>query len=498
MRVSTKIISGFATVLLVALGALTYQVMIVHRMQSINKDLSQVNFEAATVVQQMDQRMLDLDANIKKYFVTNGDPIYMKELADLRTEVGVDLGKLEATARTPPEREAVKELSAAWSEFWRLFDEWKDRINPAAGPIDLPAVLQDALDNVSDRTQATFAAVRVGIRDQVAAAAKAGESVRMVSFVAGGASLLIAVVVAILLVRAIGDPLRQLTQGTRRISKGQFWHRLPTYSGDEFSELARDFNAMAQRLSELDQMKKDFVSHVSHELKAPLASMRQVFLLLLRQLAGPLSEQQRRLLQTSSHSAERLSAMVGNLLDVSRMEAGTMEYDLHPNDVVGLVCGVIEEFEVQAKEKRIELKVEASNDAWADCDRDRIVQVIGNLLENALKFSPEGGGVITTKVENTDDRKVLIAVSDSGPGVLDEHKSRIFGKFHQVKQGKKISGQGVGLGLAICKTIVGDHGGTIWVEDNPDGGSIFCFLLRAVDAPSANTDKESIAAGQSQ
>jgi two-component system, NtrC family, sensor histidine kinase GlrK len=497
MRVSTKIITGFATVLLVALGALTYQVTIVHKMQSINKDLSQVNFEAATVVQHMVQQMLDLEENIKKYFVTNGDPIYVKELADLRAEVGVDLGKLQGKAHTPPEREAVKELSAAWSEFWRLFDEWKDRVNPDAGPVDFPAVLQDALDNVYDRTQATLAAVRVGIREQVDAAAKAGEKARMVSFVAGGASLLIAVVVAILLVRAIADPLRQLTQGTRRISKGQFWHRLPTYSGDEFSELARDFNAMAQRLSELDQMKKDFVSHVSHELKAPLASMRQVFLLLLRQLAGPLSEQQRRLLQTSSHSAERLSAMVGNLLDVSRMEAGTMEYDLHPNDVVGLVCGVVEEFEVQAKERRIELKVEASNDAWADCDRDRVVQVIGNLLENALKFSPEGG-VITTRVENTDARKVLIAVSDSGPGVADEHKSRIFGKFHQVKQGKKISGQGVGLGLAICRTIVGDHGGTIWVEDNPEGGSIFCFLLRAVDAPTANTAKESIAAGQSQ
>src|SRR5262245_49404804 len=171
------------------------------------------------------------------------------------------------------------------------------------------------------------------IEDTVKKAAGSGDQARRFSFTAGGASLLIALIVAVYLVRGIADPLRQVTQGTRRISKGQFWHRLPADSRDEFGELARDFNAMAQRLSELDQMKKDFVSHVSHELKAPLASMRQVFLLLLQEIAGPLNEQQKKLLRLSSVSAERLTSMVGNLLDVSRLEAGTMEYDIHPFDV---------------------------------------------------------------------------------------------------------------------------------------------------------------------
>src|SRR5206468_5675663 len=137
---------------------------------------------------------------------------------------------------------------------------------------------------------------------------------------------------------------------------------------DEFAELARDFNAMAQRLSELDQMKKDFVSHVSHELKAPLASMRQVFLLLLQEIGGPLNDQQRRLLRLSSNSAERLTAMVGNLLDVSRMEAGTMEYVMQPHDIAALAQGVADEFEVQANERNIRLKIESNGMAWAECD----------------------------------------------------------------------------------------------------------------------------------
>ncbi len=499
MKVSTKIIVGFATLLAIAVAALVYQVTIIHEMQSINARLSQVNFEAATIVQQMDQRMLDLQGDTGKYFVTNADPGYEKNLADIRAEFSVELGKLEAKTHTALERSAIKDLARDWEDFWRLFDSEKQRIStdPDAEPGSMPNDLQDALDNITGRTQSVFAAVRVGIREQVENAADAGSRARAVSFIAGGASFFIAVVVAILLVRNITEPLRQLTQGTRRISKGQFWHRLPVDSGDEFSELARDFNSMAQRLSELDQMKKDFVSHVSHELKAPLASMRQVFLLLLQEIAGPLNEQQQRLLRLSSHSAERLSAMVGNLLDVSRMEAGTMEYDTHPNDVVALVCGVVDEFEVQAKEKHIELKVEAISDAWADCDRDRIVQVIGNLFENALKFSPEGRPIVA-KIENTDAKKVLVSVTDSGPGIPDGHKTRIFEKFHQIKQGRKISGQGVGLGLAICKTIVEAHGGTIWVEDNPGGGSVFCFMLHAAASPSASVANDSIVAGQSR
>ena len=177
--------------------------------------------------------------------------------------------------------------------------------------------------------------------------------------------------------------------------------------------------------------------------------MRQVMHLMLQQIAGPLNDQQSRLLRLSYNSAERLSAMVGNLLDVSRIEAGTMEYDIHPLNVVPLVRAVAEEFEVQANEKRIELKVECPDEAMAECDRERILQVIGNLFENALKFAPAESAIVA-KVSTPSRGRVMVSVSDSGPGVPRDHAKKIFEKFHQVKKGKKINGQGVGLGLAIC------------------------------------------------
>jgi signal transduction histidine kinase len=169
--------------------------------------------------------------------------------------------------------------------------------------------------------------------------------------------------------------------------------------------------------------------------------------------------------------------MVGNLLDVSRMEAGSMEYEMAPNDLVLLAGSVIREFDVQARQRGIQFRLE--NDLpslFAECDRERIVQVIGNLYENALKFSPAGSDIVTRI--NRVDEGIMISVSDSGPGVPNEHKHKIFQKFHQLRHGKKVAGQGVGLGLAICKTIVEAHGGQIWVEDNPNGGSVFSFVLQ--------------------
>ena len=496
MKVSTRIVSGFGVLLLVAVSALSYQVWVIYQMQRVNQKLSNLNIEAARSIQQMERWRADVLNLGSKYFLFRGDAIYAKEVEQLRVDLSADIVSLRAKAQSTKEHESIDYLSKLWNDFWAVWDVEAAKVNSGSEEVDLPPILKELLDDIQFQTDNTLLAVLASIQDQVNQAAAFSDRARMISFTAGGASLVIAVLVGIYLVRGIADPLRQVTQGTRRISKGQFWHRLPADSRDEFGELARDFNAMAQRLSELDQMKKDFVSHVSHELKAPLASMRQVFLLLLQEIAGPLNEQQRKLLRLSNVSAERLTSMVANLLDVSRLEAGTMEYDIHPCDVAPLIRGVAEEFEVQAQDKGIKLQVEADQPAWVQCDRDRIVQVIGNLFENALKFAPTGTA-ITAQIKRAEDGKVLVSVTDSGTGVADEHKTRIFEKFHQVKRGKKISGQGVGLGLAICKTIVEAHNGKIWVEDNPGGGSIFSFaLLGAV--PVASTAADSVAAGQTR
>ena len=193
----------------------------------------------------------------------------------------------------------------------------------------------------------------------------------------------------------------------------------------------------------------------------------------------------------------KLATIVDDLLDVSRMEAGVMEYDVRRHDLTGWLRTVLEEFETQLREKELRMEAQLPEQpVRVDCDGDRIIQVIENLLGNALKFSPHGGviGVSLRLASEMPDHvpegwrlKVagaasgegfaLVSVSDSGPGVPSGEKGKIFEKFYQGRQAAMIPGQGAGLGLAIGRTIVEAHRGAIWVEDRQGGGSVFYLLL---------------------
>jgi signal transduction histidine kinase len=188
--------------------------------------------------------------------------------------------------------------------------------------------------------------------------------------------------------------------------------------------------------------------------------------------------------------------MIGNLLDLSRMEAGVMEYELKSNDLAALIRTAAGEFRTHGDERDARIAIELpKHPVVVECDADRVLQVIRNLLTNAVKFSK--GKEIRVQLEtlsglpasipeywhgtvlaSSDGQQyALVSVADSGPGVPDQHKIKIFEKFHQVKQGKKVPGQGTGLGLAISRTIAEAHRGALWVEDNPSGGSVFFFLI---------------------
>jgi signal transduction histidine kinase len=476
MKVSSKIIAGFLILLLLGVIVLVNELNVIHQMQTVNQELSDINVYAATTVLEI-QRNADLIDDDTRKYLSYLDPLYDKQIEEVRHDFLENLTHLRQKVNSHPEQEAITKLEEAFQSYWTTYQRFKQE-NKAFDPDDFPPDIILAINHIHGQGEILRDAVQSVSKQRVASAAQVGENAQKVLWIAGGFSLLLGAMVGGLIVRSINDPLRRLMHGTRAIAKGQFWHRLPIRGKDEFAELARDFNVMTERLGELDQMKKDFVSHVSHDLKAPLASIRQIMHLLLEGIPGTLNEQQRGLIQLSYNSAERLAAMVGNLLDVSRMEAGTMEYQMAAHDIIPLVRSVMEEFDVQAQQKSIRLRMETLEPAlFADCDRERIVQVIGNLYENALKFSPSESEVVA-RIGRGRAGEIIISVFDSGPGVPDDHKQKIFEKFHQVKQGKKLTGQGVGLGLAICKTIVEAHHGQIWVEDNPKGGSVFSFVLR--------------------
>jgi signal transduction histidine kinase len=260
--------------------------------------------------------------------------------------------------------------------------------------------------------------------------------------------------------------------------------------------LRKDNRSMRTRFIEIDQMKRNFISHVSHELKAPLASMQETTHLLLEQIPGPLTDKQRRLLDLNLQSGKRLAQMIGNILDLSRLEAGIVEYDMQPSDIAELIHSVVMELSPRAREKSLRILTDIQRDPLIiECDPNRMVQLFTNLLENAIRFSKKGGIIgihVRTLREfprmpqsaharitgaKPSDGFALVKISDSGPGIEDAHKEAVFHTFHQVKHGKKSHGESLGLGLAISRAVVEAHRGTIWVEDNPPGGAVFFVLL---------------------
>lgn len=485
MSVSRRVVISVAVLMALAFGSLGYQLWVVVRMQRINEELARINFEAAKELLKLTQIADEVRKASSRYFSV-GDSSN-REIVDrgLKRDVAdftEHLKKLEDVVRPWEAPEAIALLSTAWINYQTEM-EGARRMTPVAGGEDLPLILQSAIRQLNSRTTSSLDAVLKGIEDQVERNRAIGSQAQAVSMLVGVVFLITGSALAFLTLRSITTPLRQLTRGTRSITSGKFSHRLPEDGPFEFAELARDFNKMTEKLGELDQMKKDFVAHVSHELKAPLAAIRQILAVTMEQIPGPINEQQRRLLQLSRNSAERLTAMVGNLLDASRLESGTMEYEMSDQDLLEVASTVVDEFALKAGERRIKLSITADPPVIpVVCDRDRMIQVVGNLIDNALKFAPPDSAVEVNLECKTreNDSTVTLSVADRGPGVPDAHKRAVFEKFHQVKGGgKRAAGQGVGLGLAICKTIVDAHRGRIWVEDNSGGGSVFRMEVTA-------------------
>lgn len=282
------------------------------------------------------------------------------------------------------------------------------------------------------------------------------------------------------------------------------------YLAIRLARLQRQREGMAARLVELDHMKKNFISHVSHELKAPLASMQETTHLILERIPGPLTDKQKRLLELNLQSGKRLAQMIGNILDLSRLEAGIVEYEMQHSDLADLIHNVVMEKSSEAREKSLHLLSDIQREPlMIDCDPNRMVQLFTNLLENAIRFSKKGGSVgihvrsvrefprmpqaARTRMSRrtASNGFALIRISDSGPGIEDSHKEAVFHTFHQVQHGRKSHGESLGLGLAISRVVVEAHCGTIWIEDNPQGGAIFFVLLPRAAAESESLSRAS-------
>jgi PAS domain S-box-containing protein len=228
-----------------------------------------------------------------------------------------------------------------------------------------------------------------------------------------------------------------------------------------------------KELEELNQLKSLSISVASHELRSPLSAIKGYVDNLFEGVAGEIPDKVFHYLARIGHNTDRVIRLTNMLLDISRIEAGHMHLELETLSLSEIIMDVLRDFECSAKSKQITIHASAVMDAPVRADRQRVEQVLHNLLHNALKFTPKRGEVVVESHLNANEH-VIVTVADTGCGIPPGHEEKVFLKFHRAPSPIQ---EGAGLGLAISKSLVDLHGGKIWVESEPGRGSKFFFTL---------------------
>jgi len=265
--------------------------------------------------------------------------------------------------------------------------------------------------------------------------------------------------------------VESLTAAARRMGAGDLSQRVRVSSTDEIGELARAFNAMAEAVERNEALRRNLVSDVAHELRTPLTNLRGQIEALEDGLLAPSADT----LRSLHEEILILSRLVNDLQDLALAEAGQLP--LHRGRLVlsEAVEGALASIRAGAAERGILLHAEAGPELAVDADRERLGQVLRNLLANALTHTPDGGRIeVTARAENG---SVSIRVQDTGVGISAEQLPRVFDRFYRADSSRARASGGAGLGLAIVKQLVIAHGGTIGVESEPGRGAAFTFTI---------------------
>jgi signal transduction histidine kinase len=300
---------------------------------------------------------------------------------------------------------------------------------------------------------------------------------------AGLVSAAIALLMARWLARGMTQPLRDMAQAAKRMETGDYSTRVHTRSRDEVGQLAEAFNTMSAELEGVERLRRDLVANVSHELKTPITAIRAHLENLLDGVEQPDPET----LQVMLSQSERLGRLVDQLLDLSRLESGDVPLDREQVPLAPLVHQVLSEIDVARADRGVDVSSDVSEDlppAWVD--RERVHQVLFNLVDNAVRFTPSGGAV--TVSAHRHNGSVEIEVHDTGVGIPAEHLPKLFERFYRVDTSRSRGEEGgTGIGLAIARSVVEAHGGRIHADSEPGLGSTFTFEL-PVDATGDRRD----------
>jgi signal transduction histidine kinase len=294
-----------------------------------------------------------------------------------------------------------------------------------------------------------------------------GDDVKILAVAAASASA--AVLAALMLARVISGHIESLRSSSAAFAAGDLEARAPEQGPAELAELAQSFNAMAENLSRLFDARRELVAWASHDLRTPIAALQAMLEAVEDGLEPP-----EHYLPAMQDQVRTLAQLVDDLFELARIDAGALTLELREAEVATLVASCVRGFEAEANARGVRLEARVANGMTARCQPDKVERVLYNLLTNALRHTPSDGSVAV--LVERDAGEVQVCVEDSGDGIQPEHARQMFERFWR---GDAQASAGSGLGLAIARGLVEAHGGRIWAEPRPGGGTRVSFTLRA-------------------
>ncbi len=274
------------------------------------------------------------------------------------------------------------------------------------------------------------------------------------------------------------DVERNIQKLKGMLGRSHDMHRLLIRQKENIARATEQLERSRQGLLAMSDLKNKFIASLSHELRTPVAAIQECISLIADGIAGPVHPKQKEFLEIARRNSERLTALLDNLLDLSKLEAGGMRMVLARVPMEEIALEVINTAMPKAQKKGITLSMDSKwNLPAALVDRARVVQVLNNLLDNAVKFTPASGKVTVSARHLADTGHLEISVKDTGCGLSKQRAERLLGGFYELGGKEDFTSSGAGIGLALCKEIVTQLGGSIWVESELGRGSQFCFTV---------------------
>jgi two-component system sensor histidine kinase GlrK len=477
LTIFQRLVLGYLSIFLLVVALSTYTIYQLYRLNNLTHLILNVDNVAINDVTKIRDSLLSQIRYENKYLLTRDESFYkqfqiakqdfVRYLSGLSYDSNSDQGAL------------IGRIKEFHSEYLSLFEKEVQYLNEGKNPseISYKEEKQEYVNSVIDILKELNTYTQANIDGKMKTLETTGKRAAEMSLIMTITTLIVGLFISLIITKSINNPLSLLKDRTKKIAQsGVFDGYLDLSSPPEVNELATSFNFMCAKLKKLDQMKADFLSHVSHDLRTPLTSIREGTNLLLEGVGGNVSDKQKRLLTIIGEESNRLIHSVNSLLDLSKIEAGMMPADFEMMSIAPLVNQVIFETEplVEGKHMQITGKISGTLPE-VNINRERILHVLRNLLGNAIKFTPEGGKIWVSA--DSADNEVTVSVADTGPGIPEKKLFSIFDKFHQVSTTDQKKREGTGLGLCIAKNIINVHGGKIWAESKKGQGSTFTFTL---------------------